>query len=165
MKNPKLFSGSWMEYARNLDEFMLQINGCRSNEAVLKVFNILFPYDKPLPMGKGDELGLQGFYSDARKDPKEDLNAYHPDRLRENIQEEMDGAVHNAIKSNNVENVNDLAEMEKEMVQLQTANEIALVTLQEKDAKILNLTQALDKMRLENKVNSAKDVSVVALEE
>ena len=55
-----------MEYVRNLDDLMLQINGCRSNEAVLKVFNILFPYDKPLPRGKGDELSLANFYNDKK---------------------------------------------------------------------------------------------------
>lgn len=61
-----MFTGSWMEYVRNLDDLMLQINGCRSNEAVLKVFNILFPYDKPLPRGKGDELSLANFYNDKK---------------------------------------------------------------------------------------------------
>jgi len=40
-----------MEYVRNLDDLMLQINGVRPNEAVMKVFNILFPYGKPLPRG------------------------------------------------------------------------------------------------------------------
>lgn len=46
-----MFTGSWMEYVRNLDDLMLQVNGVRPNEAVMKVFNILFPYDKPLPRG------------------------------------------------------------------------------------------------------------------
>ena len=64
VKKPYLFTGSWMEYVRNLDDLMLQINGVRPNEAVMKVFNIFFPYDKPLPRGRGDELGLAGFYSD-----------------------------------------------------------------------------------------------------
>jgi hypothetical protein len=58
VKKPYMFTGSWMEYVRTLDDLMLQINGCNSNEAVLKIFNILFPYDKPLPAGKGDELSL-----------------------------------------------------------------------------------------------------------
>ena len=51
VKRPYLFTGSWMEYVRNLDDLMLQINGVRPNEAVMKVFNILFPYGKPLPRG------------------------------------------------------------------------------------------------------------------
>ena len=58
MKKPYLFSGSWMEYVRSLDDLMLQFDQVRSNEAVMKVFNILFPYPKQLPPGKGDELGL-----------------------------------------------------------------------------------------------------------
>jgi len=37
-----------MEYVKTLEDLMLQINGCRSSEAVLKIFNILYPYDKPL---------------------------------------------------------------------------------------------------------------------
>jgi hypothetical protein len=32
----------------------------------MKMFNILFPYDKPLPAGKGDELSLQGFYTEKK---------------------------------------------------------------------------------------------------
>ncbi len=62
VKKPYLFTGSWMEYVRNMDDLMLQINGAKPNEAVMKVFNIFFPYDKPLPHGRGDELSLQGFY-------------------------------------------------------------------------------------------------------
>ncbi len=57
-KKPYLFTGSWMEYVRSMDDLMLQINGAKPNEAVMKVFNILFPYDKPLPQGRGDELSL-----------------------------------------------------------------------------------------------------------
>ena len=58
MKKPYLFTGSWMEHVRNLDDLMLQVNGTKPNEAVMKIFNILFPYDKPLPKGRGDELSL-----------------------------------------------------------------------------------------------------------
>lgn len=83
-----MFTGSWMEYVRSLDDLMLQINGCRSNEAVMKVFNILFPYDKPLPRGAGDELSLANFYNDKNPDGSSDLKDCHPDRLRENIQNE-----------------------------------------------------------------------------
>jgi hypothetical protein len=55
-----------MEYVRNMDDLMLQINGCRSNEAVMKVFNVLFPYDLPLPRGAGDELSAANFYGNGR---------------------------------------------------------------------------------------------------
>jgi hypothetical protein len=44
-----------MEHVRNLDDLMLQINGVNPNEACMKIFNVLFPYPKPLPYGAGDE--------------------------------------------------------------------------------------------------------------
>ena len=55
-----------MEYVRSMDDLMLQINGAKPNEAVMKVFNILFPYDKPLPQGRGDELGDGSLESGGR---------------------------------------------------------------------------------------------------
>ena len=51
-----------MEYVKNLDDLMLQINGVNPNEACMKVFNVLFPYPAPLPLGKGDESALTGFF-------------------------------------------------------------------------------------------------------
>jgi hypothetical protein len=89
VKKPQMFTGSWMEYVRNLDDLMLQINGCRANEAVMKVFNILFPYDKPLPRGTGDELSAANFYGVGRQE-EDDLKEYHPDRLRKNLEDETE---------------------------------------------------------------------------
>jgi hypothetical protein len=47
----------------------------------MKVFNILFPYDKPLPRGKGDELTLSNFYNDKNPEGDADLKECHPDQL------------------------------------------------------------------------------------
>ena len=109
-----------MEYVRSMDDLMLQINGCRSNEAVMKVFNILFPYEKPLPRGKGDELGLSAMYGDGKTevDPGSDLKDCHPDKLRANLTEETNGAVTDAIKNNNVDDINDLLTMQNQMTAL-----------------------------------------------
>lgn len=108
VKKPYLFTGSWMEYVTTLDDLMLQINGCRPNEAVMKVFNILFPYDKPLPRGLGDELSLSGFYAEKKPEGDQNLKDCHPDRLRENITAETGSAVTEAMKANKVEDINDL---------------------------------------------------------
>ena len=115
VKKPYLFTGSWMEYVRNLDDLMLQINGVRPNEAVMKVFNILFPYEKPLPRGQGDELGLAGFYSDKKPDldPDADLKDCHPDKLRGNIMQDRDEATGEAIRKNGVEDINDLLHIQQ----------------------------------------------------
>ena len=33
----------------------------------MKIFNILFPYPEPLPLGKGDESSLTGFFDGKAK--------------------------------------------------------------------------------------------------
>ena len=57
-----MYTGSWMEYVRSLDDLMLQINGVNPNEACMKIFNVLFPYPEALPIGRGDESALTGFF-------------------------------------------------------------------------------------------------------
>ena len=128
-----------MEYVRSLDDLMLQINGCRSNEAVLKVFNILFPYDKPLPRGKGDELSLANFYNDQKPKPDDELKDCHPDKLRENVAAEAGNAVTEALAANRVEDINDLLHLQQQMTALQTANHMAMVAIEQKDEMIAQL--------------------------
>ena len=83
----------------------------------MKVFNILFPYEKPLPRGKGDELGLAGFYSDKKPDvdPNADLKDCHPDKLRDNIMQDTEDAAANAVKNNGVDDINDLLHIQQQM--------------------------------------------------
>lgn len=49
----------------------------------MKVFNILFPYDKPLPSGRGDEMSLQGFYVGGKIVEKDESD---PNVLREQLE-------------------------------------------------------------------------------
>lgn len=49
----------------------------------MKVFNILFPYDKPLPHGRGDELSLQDFYGGLKAQVNENKEC-DPDFLKDN---------------------------------------------------------------------------------
>ena len=111
-----------MEYVRNLDDLMLQINGCPGgpNEAVMKVFNILFPYGKPLPRGQGDELGLAGFYGNQNvsADPNADLKDCHPDKLRDNILANRENATGDAIRKNGVDDINDLLHIQQRLTEL-----------------------------------------------
>lgn len=80
----------------------------------MKVFNILFPYSKKLPSGKGDELGLKGFYTDGKPDIEgNDLKDCHPDNLRDKILADKDDAVADALKNNGVENINDMFSLQQ----------------------------------------------------
>ena len=51
-----------MEYVKDLDDLMLQINGVNPSEACMKIFNVLFPYPEPLPIGTDDSNSLVGFF-------------------------------------------------------------------------------------------------------
>jgi hypothetical protein len=70
----------------------------------MKVFNILFPYDKPLPRGTGDELSAANFYGVGRQED-DDLKEYHPDRLRKNLEDETEQALLDAINKNKVDDI------------------------------------------------------------
>ena len=80
----------------------------------MKVFNIIFPYDKPLPRGIGDELGLAAAYGEGTEfDPNRDLKDCHPDKLREKLQKDTKNSVTEAIKENRVEDINDLLTLQQ----------------------------------------------------
>lgn len=64
VKKPYLFSGSWMESVRTVEDLMKIISGTTSSDAVMRIFNLLFPYKKPLPLAKGDELAVSEFYGE-----------------------------------------------------------------------------------------------------
>lgn len=106
----------------------------------MKVFNILFPYDKPLPRGVGDELSLAAAFSDHEMmKPNEDLKDCHPDNLRQRLEKDTRVAVTEAAKENRVEDINDLLTLQQQMTALVTANEMALVNIQAKDDEIAKL--------------------------
>jgi hypothetical protein len=52
----------------------------------MKIFNILYPYDKALPQGRGDEVSAGAFFSDY--DAVGDMKDCHPDKLRARMEAE-----------------------------------------------------------------------------
>ena len=120
VKKPYLFTGSWMEYVRNMDDLMVQINGTKPNEAVMKVFNILFPYDKPLPHGKGDELSLQGFYTGLNGQP--DNRDCDPELMKEQIGKEVEEERKRVFENNQCEDLQDLLDLKKQLMALESVN-------------------------------------------
>jgi len=105
-KKPYLYTGSWMEYVRNLDDLMLQINGVNPNEACMKIFNVLFPYPKPLPLGLGDESSLTGFFDGMTNiDKSKESKDCQPEQLLENINSKTKDAEDDALKKNELQDV------------------------------------------------------------
>ena len=130
----------------------------------MKVFNILFPYDKPLPRGQGDELTLSNFYNDKNPSGDPDLKECHPDQLADNIENETGNAVTEAIQKNRVEDINDLLHLQQQMLALQTANQMAMVNMEYKDEKIMQLTAELEQLK-KSKAPVVLNNDTVALEE
>ena len=101
-----------MEYVRNLDDLMLQINGTSPNEACMKIFNVLFPYPKALPLGRGDESQLAGFFDGMTSvDKSKESKECQPEQLRENIAQKEEQVTEKVIEKNELENVQDLLEI------------------------------------------------------
>lgn len=95
-----------MEYVRNLDDLMLQINGVNPNEACMKIFNIMFPYPKPLPIGKGDEPTLTGFFDGMTNIDKNRQNRdCLPEQLLENLRNKAEDETDKALKNNDVDTI------------------------------------------------------------
>lgn len=101
-----------MEHVRSLDDLMLQINGVNPNEATMKVFNVLFPYPHPLPLGIGDEHTLSSFFDGlANIDKKKSEKDCDPKTLLDNINNQKQDLTEEAIKKNDVETVQDLLDI------------------------------------------------------
>jgi len=67
-KKPYLFTGSWMEGVESVNKLLQRFSGCSGQEAALRVFNVLCPYEKELPQIKGNEKALGEFYGEKFED-------------------------------------------------------------------------------------------------
>jgi len=134
-----------MEYVRTLDDLMLQINGTKSNEAVMKIFNILYPYDKPLPTGRGDEASAGAFFDDGLVP---DLKDCHPDKLRENMEKNLKDTEHDVLKNNAVDDLQSLLDIKNELMTCRSALDFKDVSIEEKDRKIEMLEAQLAGMKI-----------------
>ena len=65
LKKPYLFSGAWMEGVVSPGSLLQVLANSSPAEAVLKVFNVLFPYPKQLPLPQGDEYAIYEFYGES----------------------------------------------------------------------------------------------------
>jgi Ca2+-binding EF-hand superfamily protein len=83
IKNPSLFSGSWMEKVQNVDDLINTMINTSAHEAIMRVFNILSPYKKPLPTGTGKEDAVAKFYEEKEiSSPKKEVVIGNVDRER-----------------------------------------------------------------------------------
>ena len=65
LKKPPVYTGAWMEGVLSPITLFNELSYSTPSEAVLKVFNILFPYAKPVPLGRDGEFVLDDFFGGA----------------------------------------------------------------------------------------------------
>lgn len=75
-KRPYLYTGSWMEGIRTIEDLYDRIKDLRPAEAAIRTFNILCPYDKPLPVLKGDEKAIVNMFGDPWFDITESPSSF-----------------------------------------------------------------------------------------
>ena len=59
-----MFTGSWLEGVTNIEQLYERIKGISPNEAILRLFNIIKPYEGRVPDGDGNELAVSKFYGE-----------------------------------------------------------------------------------------------------
>lgn len=64
MKRPYLFTGSWLEGITNIEQLYDRVKGITSNEAMLRLFNILHPYEGEFPNKDKEEVAISQFYGE-----------------------------------------------------------------------------------------------------
>ena len=90
MTKPELYSGSWLEKINNANDFYAYISGLSPSEAILSIYNVLYPYSDKLPKSQGEEPDLANFFNlNAPKDlsntTKKEENDEFNNELNKNI--------------------------------------------------------------------------------
>lgn len=59
-----MFTGSWLEGVTSIEQLYERIKGISPNEALMRLFNILEPFEGHIPDGSGKELAVSKFYGE-----------------------------------------------------------------------------------------------------
>lgn len=78
IKRPYMFTGSWLEDINKLEDFHTKIASLTATEATLRIFNVLFPYEKEFPESTTEKPLIDNFYGEYwnfEADVDKNLNA------------------------------------------------------------------------------------------
>lgn len=93
IKKPSLYSGSWVDGILTTAALHNDLASNPPGEAVIKVFNVLFPYPKALPEPHEDEVsGLDFFGTGVYRTPRQDAIYIQDDGKAIRLQQELETA-------------------------------------------------------------------------
>lgn len=151
LTKPSLYSGSWLENINNIDELYKYLNTLSSTEAVLRIFNILSPYENVFPQGKGQEVDMAIFFNEGEKVTN---NFAKMSNTNLNAERESDIYVRNEMDKQNKYFEEQKAEIKfltEEIKNLQ--NKITEKNEEEKESQLtIELKNQISKYELENNI-------------
>ena len=110
MTKPELYSGSWLEKINNSNDFFNYINDLSPSEAILSIYNVLYPYSDKLPKSQGEEPDLACFF---------DLNSNNRNNILSNGNRRNMMRGYNLNENNNINNDNFINNSEIEFLKEQ----------------------------------------------
>jgi len=88
LSKPYLYSGSWLEDIKSINDLQRNLNSGTVVEAIMKIFNVLHTYDKSYPIGKGNEIEMMSFFNPEQSNFKQNnTNFNHPLQHNQNYQQ------------------------------------------------------------------------------
>ena len=140
MTKPELYSGSWLEKINNANDFYAYISRLSPPEAILSIYNVLYPYSDKLPKSQGEEPDLANFFN---------LNA--PKEMQsttKNIENESDLFNTNFNKNNTYSNNSEIAILKEQIKKLNQKIDENKEKME--NAEITKLKLEVEKYQLEN---------------
>jgi ankyrin repeat protein len=80
IKKPQIYTGNWMEGIISPIALFNELSYCTPSEAVLKVFNVLFPYTKPIPPYKPTDVIMDEYYTNTYSKTRHEVPIYIVDQ-------------------------------------------------------------------------------------
>lgn len=82
IKKPQLYTGNWMEGVLSPIALFNELSYCLPSEAVMKVFNVIFPYTKPIPSHNSSEIIMDEFFGSSKVKNRNEIPIFVPDETQ-----------------------------------------------------------------------------------
>ena len=105
IRRPYLFTGSWMEGVTTIEQLYDRVKDITANEAMLRLFNIMQPFEGDMPTENKDDIAVSNFYGEyynfeLPKETRVDLSA-----IGNNVIEQSKiGSMQTALEASNRKN-------------------------------------------------------------
>ncbi|KRW98286.1 Ankyrin repeat-containing domain [Pseudocohnilembus persalinus] len=176
VKKPYIYTGSWMEGVQKLGDLYTVMADLQATEAVLCVFNLLCPYDKPLPEAENQEV-IDGFYGDPwkmtlkspleeklEKERKLQAQLTNIDQLKKKLQDKEKALTNTVFEMNEIKLDNQNLREQLEKLQNQQENHFSKASqqdLQLKENEVIKLKKQMAELKQELK---EKNLIIATLE-